>query len=452
MALRDADTALAAGKEDNIVIQHYTCGAWTQLNTPVDFRASTATAQVDSLRMFVLTIRDQGGTPKQVPRAAQAALPAEPLSPTLSPVISSPTADSAKATLTIANRGGALPSCHDTGTGTAGFSGDGGAATAAELNHPWGVDVDDSGNLFIADLSNHRVRKVTFFEPVVLESLTIAPATATIAAGLTQQFTATGNFSDSSPQDLTRSVTWSSNNEPFATIAAGDLATGVADGTATITATLAGINGSAALNVAQLATCGDDLTTHATLSAGLDCTGTTGTVFTIAADSVVFDGQGYKVLAPSAALMVSSKGNSGVSILNMDLSGTASNGLKISGGSGNLVSSVDVSYTGVTPAGYGVQLESSTNNVIQNVTATNRNPGVWLTGTSGGNTIQNNNFSGNNFAIHASQLGQGNSYLNNDLPNTTTCAIIVGATIRFRSRAATIRWPSTPYSSAGSTV
>jgi len=123
--------------------------------------------------------------------------------------------------------------------------------------------------------------------------------------------------------------------------------------------------------------------------------------------------------------MVSSAGNSGVSILNMDLSGTASNGLKISGGSGNLVSSIDVSYTGVTPAGYGVQLESSTNNVIQNVTATNRNLGVWLTGTSGGNTIQNNTHTGTNFAINAPQLGQGNSYLNNDLSNTVTWTMTI---------------------------
>ena len=46
------------------------------------------------------------------------------------------------------------------GNGTQGYSGDGGAATSAELNNPWGVAVDASGNLFIADEGNQRIRKV----------------------------------------------------------------------------------------------------------------------------------------------------------------------------------------------------------------------------------------------------------------------------------------------------
>ncbi|HYR84529.1 MAG TPA: NHL repeat-containing protein [Terriglobia bacterium] len=46
------------------------------------------------------------------------------------------------------------------GAGGAGSSGDGGPATAARLNAPRGVDVDSAGNLYIADWGNHRVRKV----------------------------------------------------------------------------------------------------------------------------------------------------------------------------------------------------------------------------------------------------------------------------------------------------
>ena len=46
------------------------------------------------------------------------------------------------------------------GTSTAGFSGDGGPATSAQLNFPSGVALDSSGNLFIADTSNRRVRKL----------------------------------------------------------------------------------------------------------------------------------------------------------------------------------------------------------------------------------------------------------------------------------------------------
>ena len=46
------------------------------------------------------------------------------------------------------------------GTGQYGFSGDGGPATAAQLANPHSVTVDGSGNLYIADGNNHRIRKV----------------------------------------------------------------------------------------------------------------------------------------------------------------------------------------------------------------------------------------------------------------------------------------------------
>jgi uncharacterized protein (TIGR03437 family) len=47
------------------------------------------------------------------------------------------------------------------GSGTAGFGGDGGAAASAQLNIPTGLAVDGAGNLYIADFSNNRIRKVT---------------------------------------------------------------------------------------------------------------------------------------------------------------------------------------------------------------------------------------------------------------------------------------------------
>ena len=47
------------------------------------------------------------------------------------------------------------------GNGTAGYSGDGAVATSAELNNPSGVVVDISGNIYIADELNYRIRKVT---------------------------------------------------------------------------------------------------------------------------------------------------------------------------------------------------------------------------------------------------------------------------------------------------
>src|SRR5260221_227401 len=47
------------------------------------------------------------------------------------------------------------------GTGTAGFSGDTGLATTAQLNSPTGLAFDAAGNLYICDVLNARVRKVS---------------------------------------------------------------------------------------------------------------------------------------------------------------------------------------------------------------------------------------------------------------------------------------------------
>jgi sugar lactone lactonase YvrE len=47
------------------------------------------------------------------------------------------------------------------GNGTAGYSGDGGAATSAELYYPTGVALDAAGNIYIADIGNNLIRKVT---------------------------------------------------------------------------------------------------------------------------------------------------------------------------------------------------------------------------------------------------------------------------------------------------
>jgi len=46
------------------------------------------------------------------------------------------------------------------GYGYPGYSGDGSAATSEKINNPYGVAVDSAGNIYIADTSNHRIRKV----------------------------------------------------------------------------------------------------------------------------------------------------------------------------------------------------------------------------------------------------------------------------------------------------
>lgn len=90
-----------------------------------------------------------------------------------------------------------------------------------------------------------------------LVSVSISPINSTLGIGTKQQFTAMGAFTDNTLQDITKSVTWSSSNNSVATISnAADkgLATTVAAGTATISATLGNIVGSASLTVTSTVT------------------------------------------------------------------------------------------------------------------------------------------------------------------------------------------------------
>jgi trimeric autotransporter adhesin len=70
---------------------------------------------------------------------------------------------------------------------TPGFSGDGGPATSAELNAPSGVFGTSAGKLFIADTNNSRIRELA---PAAL-SVTVMPSTATVVVNELQQYTAT---------------------------------------------------------------------------------------------------------------------------------------------------------------------------------------------------------------------------------------------------------------------
>jgi parallel beta-helix repeat protein len=83
-----------------------------------------------------------------------------------------------------------------------------------------------------------------------LASLQVTPATASIGSGDTQQFTATGTFSDNSTQDLSSTVVWTSNPGGIIAINAG-LATGVVEGgPVTITATSGVFSSTASITVA----------------------------------------------------------------------------------------------------------------------------------------------------------------------------------------------------------
>ncbi|HET6436997.1 MAG TPA: DUF4082 domain-containing protein [Anaeromyxobacter sp.] len=82
-----------------------------------------------------------------------------------------------------------------------------------------------------------------------LSTIAVTPAAPSISTSGTQQFTATGSYSDGSNQNLTSAATWTSSKTSVATVNATGLASAVAAGTTTVSATYNSVVGSTTLTV-----------------------------------------------------------------------------------------------------------------------------------------------------------------------------------------------------------
>ncbi len=99
------------------------------------------------------------------------------------------------------------------GTGVSGFSGDGGSATSETLNGPESVALGGSGNIFIADTENSRIRQLSSTVAVA-----VAPTSAIVPISGTQQFLATVTGASNT------SVTWQVNGATGGNATVGTIA------------------------------------------------------------------------------------------------------------------------------------------------------------------------------------------------------------------------------------
>jgi hypothetical protein len=99
-----------------------------------------------------------------------------------------------------------------------------------------------------ASISGIEVSKQINITSAILTSISISPNNISLAKGLSQQFIATGTYSDGSTQTITNSVVWASNNNSVALVSnsspSNGLLTAVSVGTVTIQATKNGVNSS----------------------------------------------------------------------------------------------------------------------------------------------------------------------------------------------------------------
>jgi hypothetical protein len=114
---------------------------------------------------------------------------------------------------------------------------------------PYVITYSYPGDTNFASVSNSTTTLSVGAPAATLVSIAVTPNNTSIAAAGTQQFTATGTYSDNSTQNVTGAVTWSSSATKVATINAAGLAIAAGTGTTIISATLGTITGSTFFSV-----------------------------------------------------------------------------------------------------------------------------------------------------------------------------------------------------------
>ena len=122
---------------------------------PTPIASATATASPPTTSAAVSVPATATHTASPVPPTPT--ITPTPVPPTATPILLTPTRTPSPTPVALAAAGKISTVA---GNGTSGFSGDGGSATSAQVNFPFDIAADSSGNLFIADQNNHRIRKV----------------------------------------------------------------------------------------------------------------------------------------------------------------------------------------------------------------------------------------------------------------------------------------------------
>ena len=230
----------------------------------------------------------------------------------------------------------------------------------------------------------------------VLQSITISPTSASIAVGATQQFTATGHYSNGTTQTLTSGVTWNSSSTTYATISATGLATGVAGGSTSITASSSGVVSAPAAALAVTA-----VTTGSGKSFYVAPTGSDSNPGTSASPWLTIQHAASTVPAGSTVYVAAGTYNESI---NVTVSGTSSAPITFTGESGAIVSGTGLTPStsqtqglwnigSATPAGVDVSYITIQGFTIENYTTSNANAcpaGIWISGASNGIQILNN--------------------------------------------------------------